>query len=779
MRRGLSTIVGAVFFVVAISSVAAYVSISMNSLDDLAQSIIVKDAQSIDRLKEDIEITTVTLTDTNKFNMTVFNKGPISTKLTRLWVTDQSSNPITHQKEDLNVLINPGEQKQNIATNLSITANPTDSYTLKVVTERGNTASFVLYTDISTQIDLIVPAQVLPKAKIYVIEIITNNSTTLSTIANITGIMKNDATLTPTETPTPTYKLGFDKDEMATFTWTFVAPSSDGLVKFNASYVGAPSGAYVEKIVEVESLENTQEATSTQWSEKARRVGILISGLPNPVEGDPGGGSGHGKYGIGIINPLDRPVEVYALALSSPLGEIFKNTNPVGEEPIYGWSTLDLDLGEFSVLLWESSNDCNPTPCTGTPRLVPGESIVEWKVELPNDEGDSILEAPIFVESLTSEGKLLAIYTLTSDEKYPTMNIFYTDDISDPLNNWTYKHDDIPSGQRTQYNVTVQNSSDNRDLTAEVALTIFIPKDFSNIQADDGQTGWDNVIIVKNPDNSHFIKVDTTATSFAKSTYKNFSFNATAPVVTEKSLYVFATTTFYPKWSIASQDSGPEIASAISEAGVIVVPPGPPPPPPPPPPDITHGPFTFDADNDADESAWTFVSDFGTNGLLPSGSTRSWSHDTNETPSTGVGPQSGQGGNPDGYVYTEASSPAALSDTFHMTFDTTLNASTETWQIEFYTNQRGNDNHVVAQVQINENGGGWVNVGSSFGGEGGEVATGGNDVWTKRTVDLSNSGANTDSSTQVRILLTFPSSVTNVWHNDYGIDTVTITGVTI
>jgi len=52
----------------------------------------------------------------------------------------------------------------------------------------------------------------------------------------------------------------------------------------------------------------------------------------------------------------------------------------------------------------------------------------------------------------------------------------------------------------------------------------------------------------------------------------NFSFNATAPVVTEKSLYVFATTTFYPKWSIAITDSGPEIASAISEAGVMVIP---------------------------------------------------------------------------------------------------------------------------------------------------------------------------------------------------------------
>jgi len=190
LRRGLSTIVGAVFFVVAISSVAAYVSISMNSLDDLAQSIIVNDAQSIDRLKEDIEITTVTLTDTNKFNMTVFNKGPISTKLTRLWVTDQSSNPITHQKEDLSVLINPGEQKQNIATNLSITANPTDSYTLKAVTERGNTASFVLSADTSTIIDLIVPATVLPKTKIYVTAVIKNNSTVPSAIANLTGTMK-------------------------------------------------------------------------------------------------------------------------------------------------------------------------------------------------------------------------------------------------------------------------------------------------------------------------------------------------------------------------------------------------------------------------------------------------------------------------------------------------------------------------------------------------------------------------------------------------------------
>ncbi len=568
MRRGLSTLVGTVFFVIALSSVVAYVSYSMNSIENFAQSILVNDAQTIDRLKEDIEITTVTLTDTNKFNMTVFNKGPISTKLTRLWVTDQSSNPITHQKEDLNILINPGEQKQNIATNLSITANPTDSYTLKVVTERGNTASFVLSTDISTQIDLIVPAQVLPLQKIYVTAVIKNNSTTPSTIANLTGIMKNNATLTPTETPTPTYKLGFDKDEMAIFTWTFVAPSSDGPVKFNASYVGAPSGAYVEKIVEVESLENTQEATSTQWSEKARRVGILISGLPNPMETEPSGNDGKGYFGVGLINPLDRPVHIISLGIVSPTVKMFAGV-PTGIEPSTGWRT-EVTQQQFSIMLWEGN----------TPRIVPPGDVAQFRVLKDFGEEKSILESPIFVEVLTSEGKLFAIYTMTAKKEgggfdgTPTINSFYTSDISDPLDNdsWGFAMNNIPSGQRTQYNVTIHNSSveagKNLDLNAEIVLIVLLPKAFT-VSPVATQSGWDPATILVNPDGSTFLKVNTTATSpsLAEGAHITFSFNATAPVVTENSLYVFATTTFYPAWA-----NVPEIASSVSEAGIVVRP---------------------------------------------------------------------------------------------------------------------------------------------------------------------------------------------------------------
>ncbi len=163
---------------------------------------------------------------------------------------------------------------------------------------------------------------------------------------------------------------------------------------------------------------------------------------------------------------------------------------------------------------------------------------------------------------------------------------------------------------------------------------------------------------------------------------------------------------------------------------------------------VTHGTFTFDADNDSDETAWTWTSSGGS-GLLAADTARYWSHDTDGTTSSGVGPCGGQGSGgqcensspTDGYVYTEASAPTAAGDNFDMEFNTNLDASTHSWEITFYHNQRGANHDATVQVQINENGGGWTSVGSQFGGSGdpAKIGTGGNDVWTLRTVDLSNS----------------------------------------
>lgn len=181
-----------------------------------------------------------------------------------------------------------------------------------------------------------------------------------------------------------------------------------------------------------------------------------------------------------------------------------------------------------------------------------------------------------------------------------------------------------------------------------------------------------------------------------------------------------------------------------------------------------YGPYTFDADNDPDESAWTFDSPQGAGLQAAGGSNGFWVHDTDDTPSTDVGPTSGQGGSPDGYVYTEASAPGAFNDVFIMTHDAVIDASDTDWIIDFYWNQRGTDNTAILEVQTNESGGGWITRGT-YGG--GDVATGGAQVWNEENLDLS--GVVSDASTQIRFVVTFPAAGTS-WHNDFGLDTIYI-----
>jgi hypothetical protein len=115
-------------------------------------------------------------------------------------------------------------------------------------------------------------------------------------------------------------------------------------------------------------------------------------------------------------------------------------------------------------------------------------------------------------------------------------------------------------------------------------------------------------------------------------------------------------------------------------------------------------------------------------------------------------------------------------DEFFMEFNTTLDSTQYSdFYIEFYTNQRGNDNNATCQVQLNEGGAGWVDVGPEFGGpsDPDKVVTGGAQIWSYRNVDLSSAN---HVNTRVRIKVTLGTTGT-IWNNDYGIDTITITGL--
>ena len=182
--------------------------------------------------------------------------------------------------------------------------------------------------------------------------------------------------------------------------------------------------------------------------------------------------------------------------------------------------------------------------------------------------------------------------------------------------------------------------------------------------------------------------------------------------------------------------------------------------------------ITFDTQAAA-QAAVNFSDPVGTGLVATGGGNRRWTWHNGQTPSgtDTVGPTQGQGGPGDGYVYTEASSPAVANDAFFAEINQTFNAALNDIVVSFYTNQNGQTNESVWVVQTSEDGGTWTTRGPVFGGVGQQSPNGA--TWTKRTVDLT--GLVSSANTQIRIAVQLGANG-NIWHNDAGLDTIQIIG---
>ena len=190
------------------------------------------------------------------------------------------------------------------------------------------------------------------------------------------------------------------------------------------------------------------------------------------------------------------------------------------------------------------------------------------------------------------------------------------------------------------------------------------------------------------------------------------------------------------------------------------------------PPTLTTLTYNWDTAIDG-VSDWFFDNPILSDGLSVSSANQTWSWNNTDTPSGNVGPTSGQGGVLDGYIYTETSG-SAVSQIFNLSLNQNIDASVYDVKFDFYTNQRGQSNNVTCVVQTNENNAGWVDRGTTFGGEldVNKVASAGIDVWVSRSVDLT--GLISHANTKIRLHLVLPSTGT-IAHCDYGLDTFTIT----
>ncbi|MDE1764487.1 MAG: hypothetical protein KGH88_09665, partial [Thaumarchaeota archaeon] len=184
-RRALSTVVGAVFAIIALTSTVTYISYSMGILNNYNQSVLTKNQQLSDVNKEKFQISSVTVPN-SKLNITIVNTGSLPINFTKIWIQNTTTTDWVRSYVPTHNFVAPGSVLTNIGQNSGVYINPANSYNVKLVTSRGNTQQFTVNSPNTSPLNLqllAMPPTTPTGFKTQLVMIVTNNST--GTLINV------------------------------------------------------------------------------------------------------------------------------------------------------------------------------------------------------------------------------------------------------------------------------------------------------------------------------------------------------------------------------------------------------------------------------------------------------------------------------------------------------------------------------------------------------------------------------------------------------------------
>ena len=179
-RRGLSSVVGMVFAIVAIITAMGYVSYSLNTLNQFNTATLTRNQQSINAGEEGLQLYTLSIVN-GKFNITVANTGPLPINVTRMWIQNTTASDWTNYYS-INKLVTPGNFLTNIGQSSPVGDNPSYAYNIKLVTGRGNNLQFTLGSPGVKP--LFMQAMFVPNAFVEPSPAVTTNATLLFEVTN-------------------------------------------------------------------------------------------------------------------------------------------------------------------------------------------------------------------------------------------------------------------------------------------------------------------------------------------------------------------------------------------------------------------------------------------------------------------------------------------------------------------------------------------------------------------------------------------------------------------
>lgn len=231
-RRGLSTVVGMVFSIIALMTTMVYVSHSTNLLDQYNNSLLAKNQALSDAYKEKFQIASVTVVK-NKMNVTLANTGNLPINFTKIWIQNTSATDWTRSYVTTNSFVAPGATLINLGQSIPAYINPANSYNIKLVTSKGNSQSFNMNSASATPLNiqlLTIPSTLASGMTTQLVMIITNNSTSnLANISPSTPTLSGSSTATCTlGSVSPTSYNTLPPGGTAVFSWSLKVSGASG-----------------------------------------------------------------------------------------------------------------------------------------------------------------------------------------------------------------------------------------------------------------------------------------------------------------------------------------------------------------------------------------------------------------------------------------------------------------------------------------------------------------------------------------------------------------------
>ena len=270
-RRGLSSVVGGVFAIIAIITAIGYVTYSMNLLEKFNQSVLVRTEESIDRGKEEFDIVRANVVN-DKLNITVQNSASLPVHLTRLWIENTTVSDSVF-KYDIDEVVSSGRTVTDIGQNIAFNVDNADSYHIKLVTERGNSQQFTINSASSAPLNiqlLALPPTVSSGFTTGLVMVVTNNgSGTVTNLAPQTPFKSSGlATCTLGPVSPPSYDT-LPPGGTAVFKWDLTV---SGLAPKSCTYTAQLQNPYPGNTAQATVTLTTVKITSTNF---ATNAGVL------------------------------------------------------------------------------------------------------------------------------------------------------------------------------------------------------------------------------------------------------------------------------------------------------------------------------------------------------------------------------------------------------------------------------------------------------------------------------------------------------------------------